>query len=98
MNRVFAKVLIAATLIMGQGGAAVSATVADARAAYVRHDYATAARLIRPLAERGDADAQAKLGDLYRRGLVSSKASRKRRDGIGRQRCKEMRERRTISA
>jgi TPR repeat protein len=69
MNQVSAKVLIAATLILGERGAAIAATVADAGAAYMRHDYAAAARLIRPLAVRGDADAQAKLGDLYRRGL-----------------------------
>jgi hypothetical protein len=34
-------------------------------AAYLRGDYATALRLWRPLAEQGDADAQARLGLLY---------------------------------
>jgi TPR repeat protein len=69
MNRVFASALIAATLTPGYGGAAASAPMDDAKAAYMRHDYTKAAQLIRPLAERGNADAQAKLGDLYRRGF-----------------------------
>ena len=34
-----------------------------------RHDYATALRLIRPLAEQGDANAQYNLGVFYDNGL-----------------------------
>jgi len=68
MYRTVANALIAATLAPICGVALAASTVDQARAAYMRHDYATAARLIRPLAERGNADAQAKLGDLYRRG------------------------------
>jgi uncharacterized protein len=34
----------------------------DATAAYARGDYATALRFIRPLAERGDANARYNLG------------------------------------
>jgi len=41
----------------------------DADAAMKRHDYKTALRLIRPLAEQGDANAQYNLGVLYDNGL-----------------------------
>ena len=41
----------------------------DANAAIKRRDYATAVRLIRPLAEHGDANAQYNLGVLYDNGL-----------------------------
>jgi uncharacterized protein len=40
----------------------------DAGAAYKKGDYATALRLIRPLAEKGDADAQVNLGVMYANG------------------------------
>jgi TPR repeat protein len=69
MNRIFVSALAAATLALDHGGAAAFGPMDDAKAAYMRHDYAKAAKLIRPLAERGNADAQTKLGDLYRRGL-----------------------------
>ena len=41
----------------------------DANAAIKRRDYATAVRLIRPLAEQGNANAQYNLGVLYDNGL-----------------------------
>jgi uncharacterized protein len=41
----------------------------DADAAIKRRDYATAVRLIRPLAEQSDANAQYKLGVFYDNGL-----------------------------
>ena len=41
----------------------------DAEAAIKRRDYATAARIIRPLAESGDATAQYNLGVFYDNGL-----------------------------
>jgi TPR repeat protein len=41
----------------------------DADAAIKRRDYATAVRLIRPLAVQGDANAQYKLGVFYDNGL-----------------------------
>jgi uncharacterized protein len=40
----------------------------DARSAYERGDYVEAHRLIRPLADQGDALAQNLLGDMYDRG------------------------------
>ncbi len=42
--------------------------MAEATAAYERGDYATSLREIRPLAEQGRADAQFKLGYLYKKG------------------------------
>jgi TPR repeat protein len=69
MNTVLARALIAMALTLAQGAAAAGAAMSEAKAAYQRHDYARAAQLIRPLAEHGKADAETKLGDLYRRGL-----------------------------
>ena len=40
----------------------------DANAAYNRGDYATALRLLRPLADQGDASAQYNLGVMYDNG------------------------------
>ena len=50
------------------GGAAVAGPLEDAEAAWSRHDYATAFRLFRSLAEQGDATAQKRLGDMYEQG------------------------------
>ena len=44
----------------------------EGRAAYQRGDYATAVREWRPLAERGDADAQYALGVMYHYGAGAS--------------------------
>ncbi len=41
----------------------------DAKAAYDRGDYATALRLLRPLAELGNAAAQHYLGKMYADGM-----------------------------
>ena len=45
-------------------------------AAYERKDYATALREWRPLAEQGNAPAQNKLGEMYKRGQVSNRTAR----------------------
>jgi len=47
----------------------------DAIAAYDRGDYATAMRLLRPLADQGDSDSQYKLGFMYEWGLGVSQDS-----------------------
>lgn len=44
-------------------------TLADALAALVVDDYATAAQILRPLADRGDADAQYELANLHDSGF-----------------------------
>ena len=47
----------------------VAGPLEDADTAIKRRDYATAVRLIRPLAEQGDATAQYNLGVFYDNGL-----------------------------
>ena len=60
------KHALAAILLMLSFAAPVAAgPLEDADAAVKRRDYATALRLIRPLAEQGDATAQYNLCLLY---------------------------------
>jgi len=47
---------------------AIAGQFEDAKVAYDRDDYATAIRLLRPLAEQGDAKAQFALGRMYNDG------------------------------
>jgi hypothetical protein len=56
--------LCSATLV----GLAAAGPLDEALAAYQRHDFKTAFRLWHPLAEQGDAHAQANLAALYERG------------------------------
>jgi uncharacterized protein len=64
MNKSFLYLLI--VLMLGIGGGIVRAEpLEDARTAVRRGDYATALGLTRPLAERGNAEAQYRLGNLY---------------------------------
>jgi TPR repeat protein len=64
------KHAIAAILLMLSFAAPVAAgPLEDADTAIKRRDYATAVRLIRPLAEQGDASAQYNLGVFYDNGL-----------------------------
>jgi len=46
-------------------GSARAGPYEDADAAYQRRDFATALRLMRPLAEEGNAEAQINLGNMY---------------------------------
>ena len=57
-----------AVIILGLGFATpvVAGPLEAADAAVKRRDYATAVRLVRPLAEQGDANAQYNLGSLLR--------------------------------
>jgi len=50
------------------GGVATAGPFEDASAAYERGEYATALRLLRPLAEQGDAKAQYKIGLMCEEG------------------------------
>jgi TPR repeat protein len=47
----------------------------DGMVAYNRGDYAPAIRLFRPLAERGNAKAQSRIGVMYRRGQGVARSS-----------------------
>ena len=69
MNLPLKHVVVAIILILGFAAPAAAGRLEDADAAFKRRDYATAVRLIRPLAEQGDANAQYNLGVLYDNGL-----------------------------
>lgn len=56
-------------IILALSVTAAAGPLDDADAAIKRRDYATAVRLIRPLAEQGDASAQYNLGVFYDNGL-----------------------------
>ena len=64
LKRLVAAAIVAVML----SGAAIAGPPEDADAAYQRSDYATALRLLKPLAEQGFADAQYNLGFLYDQG------------------------------
>ncbi len=64
VKRILAGVVLAVMLVGGAGAGPFE----DGLAAALRGDDATAVRLWRPLAERGDAKAQLALGVMYKRG------------------------------
>jgi uncharacterized protein len=57
--------LTASIMLVVAAGAAVAGKLEDAKAAFNRRDYTTGLRLLRPLAEQGDAAAQFVFGLLY---------------------------------
>jgi uncharacterized protein len=59
----------AIVLMLSFAAPVVAGPLEDADTAIKRRDYATALRLIRPLAEQGDASAQYNLGVFYDNGL-----------------------------
>ena len=61
--------LYALVLVFLHVVSAAEGPLEDAEAAIKRRDYTTAARIIRPLAETGDATAQYNLGVFYDNGL-----------------------------
>jgi len=60
---------IVTAMFLALAGAAAAGPFDDAGAAFNRGDYATALQLWRPLAEDGDAKAQATLGVMYENAL-----------------------------
>ena len=60
--------LAALLIVASLGGSSVAGPFEDADSAYGRGDYATALRLLRPLAEQGHAGAQYNLGIMYANG------------------------------
>jgi len=52
-------------VVLGLAGPAVAGPLEEGVEAVVRGDYATALQLLRPLAEKGDPDAQINLGNMY---------------------------------
>ena len=69
MKQTLNHALIITILMLSFAEIVVAGPLEDADAAVKRHDYATAVRLIRPLAEQGDATAQYTLGVFYDNGL-----------------------------
>ena len=63
--RLFWRTMIAIAFILAVSSAAAAGPYDDASAAYLRKDYSTALRLIRPLAEGGNAESQYLLGSMY---------------------------------
>jgi uncharacterized protein len=68
MNRTFKVGVAALMLAVSFAGSVGAGPFEDAAAAYKAGDYATALRLMRPLAERGNAPAQQVLGAIYYKG------------------------------
>ena len=62
------RAMITIIILLCLAGTAVAGPLQDAYSAYAGGDYATAARLFRPLADRGDAYAQTFLGIMYGKG------------------------------
>jgi tetratricopeptide (TPR) repeat protein len=69
MKRRIAALFVGGLLALVLFGIAAAGQLEDGEAAYRSGDYAEAARLWRPLAEKGDAKAQNNLGLTYRDGL-----------------------------
>jgi TPR repeat protein len=69
MTLAFKHAIAAIILVMSFAASVAAGPLEDAAAAVKRRDYATAVRLIRPLAEQGDASAQYNLGVFYDNGL-----------------------------
>src|SRR5262245_46474896 len=63
------RIISVMLLMLGLAASGSAGPLEDADAAMKRHDYKTALRLIRPLAEQGDANAQYNLGVFYDNGL-----------------------------
>jgi TPR repeat protein len=55
-------------LLFAASGAAIAGPLEDGLEAYKKGDFDTAVRLLRPLAEQGNPQAEEKLGRLYQRG------------------------------
>jgi TPR repeat protein len=61
-------VMLAATMLVAMAGAVIAEPLGDVIVAHNKGDYPTAFRLLRPLAEEGDARAQFTLGFMYQNG------------------------------
>jgi len=70
----FATGILVASLFVLAPHVAAAGSFEDAAAAYDRHDYETAWRLLLPLGEQGDARAQATLGAMAEHGFGVAKS------------------------
>src|ERR1051326_3612736 len=64
------KPILAATALLFASQAAYAAAYDDAFAAYQKGDYQTALKLMKPLAEAGNVNAQYNVGAMYNEHLV----------------------------
>ena len=69
MKLAFKHSIAVILLVMSFAAPLAAGPLDDVNAAIKRRDYATALRLVRPLAEQGDANAQYNLGVFYDNGL-----------------------------
>ena len=65
MNQLWKPVLLVYACLFALTGHAVADSLSDAQRAYDEGNYAKAARLFKPLAAKGNAMAQFKLGTMY---------------------------------
>jgi TPR repeat protein len=65
MKQQIKTLLAGGLLVLALFGNAAASPFEDGDAAYRDGDYATALRILRPLADQGNAEAQAKLGLMY---------------------------------
>jgi uncharacterized protein len=68
MNRTFKAAVAALMLAGGFAGSVTAEPMEDVAAAFKKGDYATAVRLMRPLAEQGAVVPQVMLGQMYEHG------------------------------
>ena len=76
--------LIGALLVSGAAAPAVAGPLEDAVAAFEKDDYATALRLLRPLAEQGEVRAQHRLGVCTNTAPACRRITRRQRRGTAR--------------
>lgn len=68
MNQFKQRILLVCMCVLALNGQAMADPMADATSAYDAGDYAKAAKLFSPLAEKGNVEAQYILGVMYRAG------------------------------
>ena len=68
MNRTSKAAVAALMVAVSFAGSVAAGALEDGVAAYEKGDYATALRLLRPIADQGDAGAQYNLGLMYANG------------------------------
>src|SRR3954447_2185866 len=73
MRALWAGVVFLTLVMPGAALADQVSDLSDGLSAYRRHDYVTALRLLRPLADQGNAVAQFSLGFMYAHGRGVSK-------------------------
>jgi len=69
MKHALKHALAAIVLVLSFAAPVAAGPIEDADAAYSKGNYALALRLVRPLADNGDAEAQAFLGVIYKKGM-----------------------------